>query len=127
MDPRPPGTDPTPTNGARAPKPQIKFENPEVANLYKHIKMNATLGIPMVEHHCHADARGAVICGMGHSLETPSVLRKVRAAAKKGWLIFGIKMAITYLKEKGIKVREERASRHQGKRGAEHVSPRSLL
>ena len=104
MDSRPPGTDPTPANGARAPKPQIKFENPEVANLYKHIKMNATLGIPMVEHHCHADARGAVICGMGHSLETPSVLRKVRAAAKKGWLIFGIKMAITYLKEKGIKV-----------------------
>ncbi len=101
MDSQPPGVDPD--TAARPPKPQIKFENPEVANLYKHIKMTAALGLPMVERDCHADARGAVICGMGHSLETPSVLRQVRAAAKKGWLIFGIKAAMTYLRDKGIK------------------------
>lgn len=88
---------------ARKPPAQIKFENPEVANLSKHIKMNASLGLPMVEQGCHAEARGAVICGMGHSLETPAVLRRIRAAVKKGWLIFGIKAAMAYLLEKGIK------------------------
>ncbi len=82
----------------------IKFENPELANLGKHIKMNAKLGLPMVERDIHKDARGVVICGLGHSLETPSVLNKVRAAVKKGWTVIGIKDAITYLREKNIKV-----------------------
>lgn len=82
----------------------IRFENPEMGNLYKHIKMNAKLGIPMVKHNCHEDACGAVICGLGHSLETPSVMNKVRAAAKKGWVIFAIKDAITYLRDKGVKI-----------------------
>jgi len=85
-------------------KPKIRFENPETKNLTKHIKANAKLGLPMVLKGCHSDARGVVICGLGHSLTTPGVLRKIRAAQKKGWLIFGIKEAITFLIKKGIKV-----------------------
>ncbi len=86
------------------PKPKIKFENPEIGNLLKHITANSKLGLPLIKQGCHSEARGAVICGLGHSLETPGTLRKVREAVKKGWLIIGLKDAITFLIGKGIKV-----------------------
>ena len=80
----------------------IEFHNPEAGNLGNHIKSTALRGLAMVEKGCHGDARGAVICGLGPSLQKPGVLRKMRDYAKRGWIIFGLKEALTYLIERGI-------------------------
>ena len=83
---------------------EIKFENPETGNLGRHIAGAAARNLPLVEKDRHRSDRGAVICGLGSSLQKPSVLRRVRDKAKRGWHVFAIKEAITYLRERGITV-----------------------
>jgi hypothetical protein len=86
------------------PTAAIKFSNPEFERLGNHLKSSAARGLPMAKRDMHAGERGAIICGLGPSIQKPSVLREIRDKAKKGWYIFGLKEAATFLKDKGIKV-----------------------
>ena len=81
----------------------IDFRNPESGNLGKHIAAAAARGLPMIEKNCLAAARGAVVCGLGPSLQRPDVLAKVRGYAKRGWIVFGLKEALGFLADQGIR------------------------
>ena len=81
----------------------IDFRNPESGNLGRHISSAAERRLPMVEKNCLATARGAVICGLGPSLQKPAVLNQVRQYAKRGWIVFGLKEALTFLAENRIR------------------------
>ncbi len=81
----------------------IDFRNPESGNLGRHIASAAERRLPMVEKNCLATARGAVICGLGPSLQKPAVLNQVRQYAKRDWIVFGLKEALTFLAENRIR------------------------
>ena len=83
----------------------IDFRNPESGNLGRHIASAAGRGLPMVEKDCLAAGPGAVICGLGPSLQKPAVLNQVRDYAERGWIIFGLKEALRFLVEKDIQPR----------------------
>jgi hypothetical protein len=70
-----------------------------------HLESAAARGLEMVEKDCHGGEPGAVICGLGPSIQKPGVMRQVRNYVRRGYTVFGIKEAITYLLGKGIAVR----------------------
>jgi hypothetical protein len=82
----------------------IRFQNTETNHLGDYIRAAAARGLPLIERDSHTEARGAVVCGLGGSLQKPSVLRQVRAKAKAGWRVFALKEAIGFLREKNIPV-----------------------
>ena len=83
---------------------RIDFSNPESNKLGAFIRSAAARDLPLVERYRHKDDRGAVICGLGPSMQKPSVLRQLRNLSKRGYKFFGLKEASTYLREKNIPV-----------------------
>jgi hypothetical protein len=58
----------------------------------------------MVERNSHRGRR-AVICTTGPSIKLPSAIRRIKTLSRRrGAIVFGLKEAIPYLIEKGVKV-----------------------
>lgn len=83
---------------------QIAFANPNSERLGDFIRSAAARGLTLIEKDRHAGAPGALICGMGNSLETKATRRAIRRHARRGWTVFAIKDAITYVRELGLSV-----------------------
>lgn len=75
----------------------IKFGNPETEKLGRNIRSSAEQGLPMVEKNIHADDRGVAIVGLGPSIQEPDVQAELRELAERGFHIFGLKEAVSWL------------------------------
>ena len=83
---------------------KINFERqPDAKDLGPHLRHSAASKWPMVEKNSHA-GQNAVICSTGKSIKDKAVLKKVKRLAKKGYVVFGLKETIPYLKDHGVKV-----------------------
>ena len=80
----------------------IAFSNPNFPRLGAHIDSAAARRLAMVEPGCHAGAPGALICGLGPSLQRGPVLAALRRRLAAGWTLFAIKEAISWLGERGL-------------------------
>lgn len=83
---------------------RMTLSNPNFGKLEGHIRHSASLGLQMVERDRHKDAPGFVICGTAPSLTSKQSLRRIRTLAGKGYIVVGLKEAVTLLTERGIKV-----------------------
>ncbi len=82
----------------------IKFSNPNITRLGKHIAYAASLNLPMPVEGSHRDSPGALIVAQGPTVQGRGVLGWIRRYANKGYTVFGIKESIAWLEDKGITV-----------------------
>ncbi len=83
---------------------RVSFERaPEVTDMGGNIRSCAARGLELVERDCHKGER-ALICSTGPTITEKKVLSKVKRLAKAGWVVFGLKETIPFLKKHGVKV-----------------------
>lgn len=83
---------------------EIPFTHPFQAALRHHIENAAALGLPLVPKGRRADAPGAVVVGLGNSINDAAVQLEMVRLSQAGWVFIGIKESVAFLEDRGIAV-----------------------
>lgn len=83
---------------------RITFERPpDAGDLGPHLYSCASRGLPMVEKDRHL-GENALICSTGPSIMDDAVMEQVKRFADDGFVVFGLKESIPYLRDRGVDV-----------------------